>query len=96
MARGLRSLVRDPVTHAVTVRFALADNAPGALTTETIRGRSAGRDWAAVEELVRAHRGSIAVAPSIDRQFARRLLIELPVEPGAPMPTPTPGTIPSA
>ena len=90
------SLARDPATHAVAVRFALADNAPGTLTTEMIRGRSAGKDWAAVEDLVRAHRGSIAVAPSIDRQFARRLLIELPVEPGAPMPTPTPGTIPSA
>jgi hypothetical protein len=89
------ALVRDPVTHAMTVRFALADNSPGTLTTEMIRGRSAGKDWAAVEELVRAHRGSIAVAPSIDRQFARRLLIELPVEPGAPMLAPPAGTIPS-
>ncbi len=76
------ALARDANTHAASVRFALADNAPGAITTEMIRGRSAGRDWAAVEEIVRAHRGSIAVAPSIDRQFLRRLLIELPVAPG--------------
>jgi hypothetical protein len=78
----------------VAVRFALADNGPGALTTESIRGRSAGTDWSAVEELVRSHRGSIAVAPSIDKQFARRLLIELPVEPGAPVLTPPAGTAP--
>jgi tetratricopeptide (TPR) repeat protein len=79
------SLVRDQDSHAapMRVRFALADSVPGALTTEAIRGRSAGRDWAAVEELVRAYRGSLAVAPSIDRQFVRRLLIELPVAPGA-------------
>ncbi len=89
------SLARDPASHTVSVRFALADNAPGTLTTERIRGRSAGSDWAAVEELVRAYRGSIAVAPSIDRQFARRLLIELPVEPGAPVPTPPPGAVSS-
>jgi len=88
------SLLRDPATHAVAVRFALADNGPGELTTESIRGRSAGREWSAVEELVRAYRGSIAVAPSIDKQFARRLLIELPVEPGAPVLTPPAGTIP--
>jgi len=87
--------VRDPQTHASTIRFALADNAPGELTTEMIRGRSAGKDWAAVEEIVRAHGGTIAVAPSIDRQFVRRLLIELPMEPAAPVPTPRPGTIPS-
>jgi hypothetical protein len=89
------SLARDPATHAVAVRFALADNGPGTLTTERIRGRSAGSDWAAVEELVRAHRGSIAVAPSIDRQFARRLLIELPLEPGAAVPTPPHGAVSS-
>jgi hypothetical protein len=79
------SLLRDPGTPAapIRVRFALADSVPGALSTETIRGRSAGRDWAAVEELVRGFGGSIAIAPSIDRQFVRRLLIELPVAPGA-------------
>jgi tetratricopeptide (TPR) repeat protein len=79
------ALVRDANTHAASVRFALADNAPGALTTEMIRSRSAGKDWATVEEIVRAHGGSIAVAPSIDRQFIRRLLIELPL---APQPSP--------
>ncbi len=72
------ALVRDANTHAASVRFALADNAPGVLTTEMIRGRSAGAEWAAVEEIVRAHRGSIAVAQSIDRQYTKRLLVELP------------------
>lgn len=75
------SLVREASFPASSVRFALADNAPGTLTTEMIRARAAGTDWAAVEELVRAYKGSIAVAPSIDRQFTKRVLIELPAGP---------------
>jgi len=63
---------------AGSVRFALADNGPALLTTEMIRGHSAGQDWAAVDDAIRAHKGSIAVAPSIDKQFTKRLLIEFP------------------
>lgn len=63
---------------AGSVRFALADNGPGLLTTEMIRGHSAGQDWAGVDDAIRVHRGSIAVAPSIDKQFTKRLLIEFP------------------
>jgi tetratricopeptide (TPR) repeat protein len=78
------SLVRDANASAgasgsgASVRFALADNGPGVLTTEMIRAHSAGRDWATVEDAIRAHKGSIAVAQSIDKQFTKRLLIELP------------------
>jgi len=74
------SLVHDSSIAGPAVRIALADNAPLSLTTEMIRGRSAGPDWAAVDEAIRANGGSIAVAASIDRQFTKRLLIELPAE----------------
>lgn len=74
------SLVHDSSIAGAAVRIALADNAPVSLTTEMIRGRSAGPDWAAVDEAIRANGGSIAVAASIDRQFTKRLLIELPAE----------------
>lgn len=73
------SLVRDSKIPGLAVRFALADNAPGALTTETIHDPNAGRDWGVVDERIRANGGSIAVAPSIDRQYTKRLLIEFPV-----------------
>jgi hypothetical protein len=74
------SLVKDAKLAgkaATVVRFVLADNAPGVLTTEMIREHGAGRSWDLVEGLLRAHGGSVAVAASIDRQYARRLLIEL-------------------
>ena len=70
------SLVHEDT--GLAVRFALADNAPDPLTTEMIRSRSAGREWAAADELVRAHGGTIAVSSSIDRQFTKRLVIEIP------------------
>ena len=72
------SLVRDSKVPGLAVRFALADNAPGVLTTETIHGPGASGEWSVVDELIRVSGGSIAVAPSIDRQYTRRLVIELP------------------
>jgi tetratricopeptide (TPR) repeat protein len=72
------SLVRDSKIPGLAVRFALADNAPGALTTEMLHGSGASREWRVVDELVRANGGSIAVAPSIDRQYTKRLVIEFP------------------
>ncbi|MEP6994036.1 MAG: hypothetical protein ABI968_05890, partial [Acidobacteriota bacterium] len=73
------SLVRDAVTAEPVVRFALADNAPGALTTQMIQGRGAERGWGVVSELVRAYGGTIAVAPSIDPQYTKRVIIEFGV-----------------
>jgi tetratricopeptide (TPR) repeat protein len=73
------SLVRDSKIPGLAVRLALADNAPGVVTTETIHGPGASREWSLVDELIRANGGSIAVAPSIDRQYTKRLVIELTV-----------------
>ena len=72
------SVVRDSKVAGVAVRLALADNAPGTLTTESIHAGSPGNEWAVVDRLIRVHGGSIAVSPSIDRHFTKRLLIELP------------------
>jgi tetratricopeptide (TPR) repeat protein len=74
------SLVRDSKIPGLAVRFALADNAPGALTTEMIHGSGTSREWSVVDELIRANGGSIAVAPSIDRQYTKRLILELPAD----------------
>ena len=73
------AVARDSVTAEAVVRFAFADNAPGVLTTEMIQGRAADRGWGVVAELIRAHRGSIVVASSVDRQYTKRVLIELSV-----------------
>ena len=72
------ALVRDTPVAKLAVRFALADNSSATLTTAMIQGHTAGREWEAIDALVRANGGSIVVAPSIDKQFTKRLLVELP------------------
>jgi hypothetical protein len=76
-------LVRDRVTGEPSLRFALADNAPGKLTTEMIRERSAERGWGVVAELLHSHGGRIAVSPSVDPRYAKRIVIELGAAPTA-------------
>jgi len=74
-------LVRDRVTGEPSLRFAVADNAPGKLTTEMIRERSADRGWGVVAELLHSHGGRIAVSPSVDPRYAKRIIIELSAAP---------------
>jgi hypothetical protein len=74
--------VRDRVTGEPSLRFALADNAPGKLTTEMIRERSAERGWGVVAELLHGHGGRIAVAQSVDPRYSKRIVIELGAAPG--------------
>ena len=69
--------LRDSKAASLVIRFALADNAPGMLTTEWIHSRVGERDWGVVNERVLANGGSIAVSPSIDRQYTKRLILEL-------------------
>jgi len=74
-------VVRDRVTGEPSLRFAIADNAPGRLTTEMIRERSADRGWGVVAELLQSHGGRIAVSPSVDPRYAKRIVIELAAAP---------------
>ena len=74
-------VVRDRATGEPSLRFALADNAPGKLTTEMIRERSAERGWGVVAELLHSHGGRIAVAQSVDPRYSKRIVIELGAAP---------------
>jgi tetratricopeptide (TPR) repeat protein len=74
-------VVRDRVTGEPSLRFAVADNAPGKLTTDMIRERSADRGWGVVAELLHRHGGRIAVSPSVDPRYAKRIVIELAAAP---------------
>ena len=76
-------VVRDRVTGEPSLRFAAADNAPGKLSTEMIRERSADRGWGVVAELLQSHGGRIAVSPSVDPRYVKRIVIEVPAAPTA-------------
>ena len=71
---------RDPVTQERRLRVCLADNLPGALTTEMIRGRAADRGWGVVADLVRRHDGSVDVGPPPDSSagFVKSIVLEFP------------------
>jgi tetratricopeptide (TPR) repeat protein len=71
-------LLRDPVTGAPTARFILADNLPGALTAEMIRGRAADRGWGIVADLVRRHDGTADVGPAPAPGYGKSVVLELP------------------
>jgi tetratricopeptide (TPR) repeat protein len=78
-------LLRDPVTGAPTARFILADNLPGALTAEMIRGRAADRGWGIVADLVRRHDGTADVRPAPAPGYGKGVVLELPaLEPEGP------------
>jgi hypothetical protein len=69
---------RDPVTGEARLRLILADDRPGALTAEEIRGRGAERGWGVISELLRRNDGSIAVTPPPAPGFTKGVAIELP------------------
>jgi hypothetical protein len=71
-------LLRDPVTGAPTARLILADNLPGALTAEMIRGRAADRGWGIVADLVRRHDGTADVGPAPAPGYGKGVVLELP------------------
>jgi hypothetical protein len=68
---------RDPVTGAARLRVVLADNLPGRLTAEEIRGRSAERGWGVVTELLRKNDGSIDVVLEPATGFTKGIALEL-------------------
>ena len=76
--RPSAELLRDPVTGAPTARFILADNLPGALTAEMIRGRAADRGWGIVADLVRRHDGTADVGPAPAPGYGKGIVLELP------------------
>jgi tetratricopeptide (TPR) repeat protein len=77
-------ILRDPVTGTPTARFVLADNLPGALSVETIRGRAADRGWGVIGDLVRRHDGVVEVAPLPAAGYRKGIVVELPaLEPDA-------------
>lgn len=78
-------LRRDPVTGAPLARFVLADDHPGTLTSEMIRGRAADRGWGVVADLVRRHEGVVDVVPAPAPGYCKGIRIDLPaLEPEAP------------
>ncbi len=78
-------LLRDAVTGAPMARFVLADNVPGALTSEMIRGRAADRGWGIVADLVRRHDGTADVGLAPAPGYGKGVVLELPaLEPEVP------------
>jgi hypothetical protein len=78
-------LMRDPVTGTPVARFVLADDLPGALTSEMIRGRAADRGWGVVADLVRQHEGVVDVVPPPAPGYRKGIRIDLPaLEPETP------------
>ena len=78
-------LMRDPVTGTPVARFVLADDLPGALTSEMIRGRAADRGWGVVADLVRRHEGVVDVVPPPAPGYRKGIQIDLPaLEPEGP------------
>jgi signal transduction histidine kinase len=78
-------LARDAVTGTPVARFVLADDLPGALTSEMIRGRAADRGWGVVADLVRRHEGSVEVVSPPAGGYRKGIRIDLPaLEPEGP------------
>jgi tetratricopeptide (TPR) repeat protein len=71
-------LSRDPITGTPIARFVLADNLPGVLTSETIRGRGADRGWGVIADLVRRHEGSADVRAAPPPGYRKGIVIEFP------------------
>ncbi len=69
---------RDPITGEPRLRIALADDLPGALSAEQLRGRPSDRGWGVIEEVLRKNDGAFEIAPSPKGGFTKAIVLDLP------------------
>ena len=68
---------RDPVTGEAIARLSLADDVPGTVTAEMIRGRAVDRGWGIIADLVRRNGGSVDVAVT-SPPWRKAIVLEFP------------------
>jgi hypothetical protein len=68
---------RDPVTGEAIARLSLADDVPGTVTAEMIRGRAVDRGWGIIADLVLRNGGSVDVAVT-SPPWRKAIVLEFP------------------
>jgi Tfp pilus assembly protein PilF len=69
---------RDAITGEAFARVVLADDLPGTIGPEILRGREPDRGWGVVAELVRRHAGRVSLAPPPSAVWRKAIVIEFP------------------
>ena len=76
---GLRAEERrDTATGELRLRVVLADDLPGALTTEELRSRPAERGWGVIADLLRRNDAAFEVVPAPAPGFSKGIALDLP------------------